>query len=674
MQRKGRYQPVSIEIGTCHAYNNNGDEDSDNENDNTAMATMMAMAETEITPSALSSSMSLDEATSIASISAEETLFVKRNKRRRRQQQQHNITIRFSISFWILGLLNNTGYVIMIAAAKSISEGGVALVFLANILPALVVKGTAPYWFDYVSYKTRITVATFLMVISFAVVASSSSSLPWQLTGVAFTSAQGALGEASLLALAGKIDGSIASSESNASNTEDESNIRRRKQQRQRQRQEVVNGTIDNNQQCDIDDEDDVNHSANINQNDEYIINNNDQNDQQHQQQRHQQKQSEEEEKGRCLTGFSSGTGFAGVFGFFWKWFWNKWLGLSLSTTLWLATILAVGYLFAYRYVTYLQKQQKSIMTTTTTAAAAATAAARELVESSQRQKIQKQCYRDRIDGDHEDIIVACCDNNSNNNSNNDPEEVSSESSLFRLNGNKTIDNNNDYDNDDRNDDDNNNSIEEKLDDETMMVKEISTMTGQQRFHLVLSLWPYMIPLFLVYLAEYTLQSGTWTAIGFPVTDRESRDIFYEYSNWMYQAGVFFSRSSGTFFLAPMAVLWIMPILQVINVGIYWAIAANQQHDANNYDDSGGFFYGPTFLYSAAFYTGLLGGAVYIHGYLRICRDLPLAHREFALSATSLAECLGIVVADFFGLLVQACLYRINNLEGAVINCPSSFN
>lgn len=35
-----------------------------------------------------------------------------------------------------------------------------------------------------------------------------------------------------------------------------------------------------------------------------------------------------------------------------------------------------------------------------------------------------------------------------------------------------------------------------------------------------------------------------WTAIGFPVTDPEARTRFYDYSNWCYQVGVFFSRSS----------------------------------------------------------------------------------------------------------------------------------
>jgi len=41
-----------------------------------------------------------------------------------------------------------------------------------------------------------------------------------------------------------------------------------------------------------------------------------------------------------------------------------------------------------------------------------------------------------------------------------------------------------------------------------------------------------MIPLFVVYAAEYALQSGTWTAIGFPVHDEQARNRFYAYSNW----------------------------------------------------------------------------------------------------------------------------------------------
>jgi hypothetical protein len=57
------------------------------------------------------------------------------------------------------------------------------------------------------------------------------------------------------------------------------------------------------------------------------------------------------QEKGRCLTSFSPGTEFAGIFGFFWKWFGNDGLIYTLSTTLWLAMGLAVGYWATFQFV-----------------------------------------------------------------------------------------------------------------------------------------------------------------------------------------------------------------------------------------------------------------------------------------------------------------------------------
>jgi len=434
--------------------------------------------------------------------------------------------------FWILGLLNNASYVIMLAAAKSISEGGTALVFIANVIPSLTIKLSAPYWFDKIPYVVRMKIATLCMMMSFGLVASSHR-LPWQLVGVMFASAQGGLGEASLLALAGKTD--AASKDHTNANQQDE----------------------------------------------------------------------QKEEKGRCLTSFSSGTGFAGVFGFFWKWFWDDWLGLSLSKTLWLAMGLAGCYWSTFLYVINFQELQH-----------------------------RYEQYRFQDQGEE-----SCDTKSGTENCDDSNRETDLTLAL--------------------------DEFENEAEDKTV-VMEISDMSFLQRFQLVLRLWPYMVPLFAVYVAEYALQSGTWTAIGFPVTDVKSRDTFFEFSNWMYQAGVFLSRSSGAIFTAPMSLLWLMPMLQIANVGIYWFIAASQGNNAIGLN----FFHSPPFLYSGAFCTGLLGGAVYIHGYLRICQDLPLEHREFSLSATSVAEGLGILAADFLGLVIQACLYRINNLEGAVFTCP----
>ena len=41
-----------------------------------------------------------------------------------------------------------------------------------------------------------------------------------------------------------------------------------------------------------------------------------------------------------------------------------------------------------------------------------------------------------------------------------------------------------------------------------------SKMTFEQRAKATIALWPFMIPLFVVYFAEYAMQSGVWAAIG----------------------------------------------------------------------------------------------------------------------------------------------------------------
>ena len=61
---------------------------------------------------------------------------------------------------------------------------------------------------------------------------------------------------------------------------------------------------------------------------------------------------------------------------------------------------------------------------------------------------------------------------------------------------------------------------------------ELPDMSAVERFRLVVSLWPYIIPIFGVYTAEYACQSGAWTAIGFPTPHSvEARARFYERAN-----------------------------------------------------------------------------------------------------------------------------------------------
>ena len=141
---------------------------------------------------------------------------------------------RTTVSFLSIGFLNNVAFVVMLAVAKDISEGGTALVFIANTLPGFLVKLSSPYWFDRVSYCTRMRAGGILMGSSFSIVglfslfgkeSSNDGKVGFpvlmQLFGVALGSMQASLGEASLLALCGKADGILNGQETSAASDEE---------------------------------------------------------------------------------------------------------------------------------------------------------------------------------------------------------------------------------------------------------------------------------------------------------------------------------------------------------------------------------------------------------------------------------------------------------------------
>ena len=495
------------------------------------------------------------------------------------------------LPFGLLGLLNNATFVIMIASAKSISEGGTALVFLASVFPGLLVKLSAPYWFERVSYARRLMAATVLMAGCFIVVgtfsggAGAEGRVGMQLLGVGLCSLQGSLGEASLLALAGRHDDSCVGDAPAAAAGEDGRS------------------------------------------------------------------------KGRCITAFSSGTGLAGVFGFAYKVLVNEVLGLSLRVTLYLAIVFAAMYWHCYYH--YLDGIEPSI-------GGVAGGAHSGIASIESSDGAEEGCllpegggggagdgglelppgYRGlkwSVEGS------AALDHH---------KEVHHLSDAGDVDHNHLRGGDADYA-DEWNDEyaqcahDSSDSITSPHRHDV----DIATLTPLQRLRLSASFWPYMVPLFTVYAAEYALQSGTWTSIGFPVDSAEARDEFYEYSNWTYQLGVFVSRSSGTFYQAPMSVLWIMPLMQCVNLVLFSYVASTH------------FWYDYTLLFPA-FFVGLLGGAVYVNGYLRINADMPKPIREFALSTVSVADTFGVICANILGLYIQSCLYHTNGIQGAVVACP----
>lgn len=125
-------------------------------------------------------------------------------------------TTRVIRSFWLIGLLNNAPWVLMLACATNISSGGVALVFISNMVPGLIVKITAPYWFHAVSYNGRMLFASISMGVACLLVGyggllhdeflneadvgsgkQNSTGMALELFGVSFISLQCSMGEVS---------------------------------------------------------------------------------------------------------------------------------------------------------------------------------------------------------------------------------------------------------------------------------------------------------------------------------------------------------------------------------------------------------------------------------------------------------------------------------------------
>lgn len=134
--------------------------------------------------------------------------------------------------FWLLGLCNNFAYVVMLSAAHDIlkqqesqnatmptpgpvpSDGGnssnssrydcnpvsTAAVLLADILPTLLIKLTAPFFIHKVPYGFRILGCVATATTSFLVV-SFSSTVWMSILGVIFASVSSGLGELSFLSL-----------------------------------------------------------------------------------------------------------------------------------------------------------------------------------------------------------------------------------------------------------------------------------------------------------------------------------------------------------------------------------------------------------------------------------------------------------------------------------------
>ena len=160
-----------------------------------------------------------------------------------------------------------------------------------------------------------------------------------------------------------------------------------------------------------------------------------------------------------------------------------------------------------------------------------------------------------------------------------------------------------------------------------------------------------MLPLLLVYIAEYTINQGVSPTLLFPIEEtpfKHYRD-FYPTYNTLYQIGVFISRSSHL--IVRVKSLYIPSILQCVNLAFLLTHALYP------------FIPNVYLIWLVVFWEGLLGGAVYVNTFARISEEVPVTEREFSLAAVTVADSGGICVAGFIGLWLEGaiCQWQISD-------------
>lgn len=155
---------------------------------------------------------------------------------------------------------------------------------------------------------------------------------------------------------------------------------------------------------------------------------------------------------------------------------------------------------------------------------------------------------------------------------------------------------------------------------------------------------PYMVPLLLVYISEYTINQGVAPDLLFPLGRtpfRAYRD-FYPTYNAIYQVGVFISRSSTPF--VRIHALYTPAVLQFVNLLL---LTAHAMFD---------FLPSVWVVFLVVFWEGLLGGLVYVSTFAEISDNVPKEEREFCLSVTTVSDSAGICIAGFIGMVFEVWL------------------
>ena len=178
-------------------------------------------------------------------------------------------------------------------------------------------------------------------------------------------------------------------------------------------------------------------------------------------------------------------------------------------------------------------------------------------------------------------------------------------------------------------------------------------LTLRERAKMLPTLLWYILPLLMVYFGEYLINQGVQPSLVWPGTTIACQE--YRYYQFLYQGGVFISRSSVNLFRVKN--IWWFPMLQILNLNV---LTLNAIYHFIPY-------YWIVFL--IVIFEGLLGGATYVNVYYALSTETTGIVREYSMSMTSVSDSIGISLAALVGLKLGPFLKLLNRERIARGNC-----
>lgn len=173
-------------------------------------------------------------------------------------------------------------------------------------------------------------------------------------------------------------------------------------------------------------------------------------------------------------------------------------------------------------------------------------------------------------------------------------------------------------------------SEEEEQEKSTPEDRPLGPLTFKEKLHIIKGLRGFVVPLGLVYFAEYFINQGMMELLYFPNFFLSHAEQYRWYQT-LYQVGVLVSRSSLC--CVKIRKLWALSALQVVNA-VLLLFAVRYQFLPNAW-----------LVFTIVLYEGLLGGAAYVNTFYFISKETEDRQREFAMAAASVGDSLGIALA-----------------------------